>query len=77
MPVPQLHHLSRLKHRYLAFEERPWHQPLKTTDYLSTYLVLYNTLDSDVALAYLPTATVTIAVVEIIMSLVLDHENIN
>ena len=27
------------------------------------------------ALAYLPTATVTIAVVDMIMSLVLDHEN--
>ena len=34
------------------------------------YLVLYNTLDSDAALAYLPTATVTIAVVDMIMSLV-------
>ena len=47
----------------------------KATYYLHTYLVLYNTLDSDVALAYLPTATVTIAVVDMIMSLVLDHEN--
>ena len=35
-----------------------------------SYFVLYNTLESDVALAYLPTATVTIAVVEMIMSLV-------
>ena len=42
---------------------------------LAEYLVLYNTLDSDVALAYLPPATVTIAVVDMIMSLVLDHEN--
>ena len=41
--------------------------------YLPTYLILYNTLDSDVALAYLP--TVTIVVVDMIMSLVLDHEN--
>ena len=40
-----------------------------------SYFVLYNTLESDVALAYLPMATVTIAVVEMIMSLVLDHEN--
>ena len=43
--------------------------------YLPMYLVLYNTLDSNVALAYLPTATVLIAVVDMIMSLVLDHEN--
>ena len=35
-----------------------------------SYFALYNTLESDVALAYLPTATVTIAVVEMIMSLV-------
>ena len=35
-----------------------------------SYFVLYNTLESDVALAYLPMATVTIAVVEMIMSLV-------
>ena len=42
-----------------------------------SYFVLYNTLESDVALAYLPMATVTIAVVEMIMSLVLDHENKN
>ena len=37
---PQLRHLSRLKHRYLAFEERTWHQPIKATYYLHTYLVL-------------------------------------
>ena len=71
---PKLRQLSRLKHRYLALEERPWHQPLKATYYLPTILVLYNTLDPDVALAYLPTATVTISVVGMIMSLVLDHE---
>ena len=35
-----------------------------------SYFVLYNTLESDVVLAYLPMATVTIAVVEMIMSLV-------
>ena len=40
-----------------------------------SYFVLYNTLESDVALAYLPTATVTITVVEMIMSVVLDHKN--
>ena len=33
-------------------------------------LVLYNTIDSYVALAYLPTAMVTITVVDMIMSLV-------
>ena len=32
-----------------------------------SYFVLYNTLESDVALAYLPMATVTIAVVEMII----------
>ena len=37
--------------------------------------VLYNTLESDVALAPLPTAKVTITVVEMMKSLVLDHEN--
>ena len=71
---PQLRHLSRLKHRYLAFEERTRHQPIKATYYLPTILVLYNTLDPDVALAYLPTATVMIAVVDMIISLVLDLE---
>ena len=40
-----------------------------------TALLFYNTLDPDVALAYLPTATVTIAVVDMIMSLILDHED--
>ena len=67
---PKHRHLSRLKHRYLALEERHWLQPLKTTDYLPTILVLNNTLDPDLALAYLPTNTVTISVVGIIMSLV-------
>ena len=43
--------------------------------YPPTSLVLYNSLDSDLALAYLPTATVMISVVDMIMSLVLDHEN--
>ena len=38
-----------------------------------SYFALYNTLESDVALAYLPTATIT--VVAMIMSLVLEHEN--
>ena len=38
------------------------------------YFVIYNTLESDVALAPLPTATVTIVLVGMIMSLVLDHE---
>ena len=38
---------------------------------LPKYLVLYNTIDSDVALAYLPTATVTSAVVDMIKSLVM------
>ena len=38
--------------------------------HLLTALILYNTIDSDVTLAYLPTATVTIAVVDMIMSLV-------
>ena len=71
---PKHRHLSRLKHRYLALEERHWLQPLKTTDYLPTILVLNNTLDPDLALAYLPTNTVTISVVGIIMSLVHDHE---
>ena len=32
-------------------------------------------IESDVALAYLPSASVTIAVVDMIMSLVLDYEN--
>ena len=73
-PTPQLRHLSWLKHRYLAFEERPWHQPLQTTYNLPTILVLHNTLDSDVALVYLPMATVAIALVGMIMSLALDHE---
>ena len=40
-----------------------------------TSLFLNNTIDSDVALAYLTTATVTIAVVDMIMSLVIGHEN--
>ena len=35
-----------------------------------TSLVLYKTIDSNVALAYLPTATVTSAVVDMIKSLV-------
>ena len=38
-------------------------------------LVLYNTIDNDVALAYLTTATVTTAVVDMIMSLVNVHKN--
>ena len=38
--------------------------------YLPTTLVLYNTIDSDVGLAYLTTATVTIAVGDMNMSLV-------
>ena len=42
---------------------------------LPTYLVLYNTIDFDVALASLTTATVTSAVVDMIMSLVIIHEN--
>ena len=41
----------------------------------TSYFVFYNTLESDVALSYFPTGTVKIAVVEVIMSLVLDHEN--
>ena len=41
----------------------------------TSYFVIYNTLESDVALAPLPTATVTITVVEMMKSLVLDHEN--
>ena len=48
-------------------------KPLKTTYYFAPrplYFVLYNTLESNVVLAYLPMATVTIAVVEMIMSLV-------
>ena len=40
---------------------------------LPSYFVLYNTLESDVALASLPTVTIT--VVEMMKSLVLDHEN--
>ena len=36
----------------------------------STSLVLYKTIDSNVALAYLPTAIVTVAVVDMIKSLV-------
>ena len=40
-----------------------------------SYFALYNTLESNVALAHLPTATVTITVVEMMRSLVLDHEN--
>ena len=36
-----------------------------------TSLVLYKTIDSNVALAYLPTATVTRAVVDMIKSLVM------
>ena len=35
-----------------------------------TYLVLYNTIDSDVGLAYLTTAMVTITVGDMILSLV-------
>ena len=42
---------------------------------LPTYLLLYNTIDSDGALAYLTTATVTSAMVDMIMSLVIVHEN--
>ena len=42
---------------------------------LPKYLVLYNTIDSDVALAYFTTATVTTAVMYLIMSLVIVHEN--
>ena len=38
--------------------------------YLPTSLVLYKTIDSNVALAYLPTTTVTSAVVDMIKSLV-------
>ena len=38
--------------------------------YLPMTLVLYNTIDSDVGLAYLTTATVTIAVGDMNMSLV-------
>ena len=41
----------------------------------TSYFVLYNTLEFDVALAHLPMATVTITVVEMMKSLVLDHEN--
>ena len=41
---------------------------IKTTYYRP--LVLYNAIDSDVALAYLPTAMVTTTVVDMIMSLV-------
>ena len=41
----------------------------------TSYFVIYNTLESDVALAPLPTATVTVTVVEMMKSLVLDHEN--
>ena len=41
----------------------------------TSYFVIYNTLESDVALAPLPTATVTITVVEMMKSLVLNHEN--
>ena len=44
------------------------HKPLKTTDYLPTTLVLYNTIDSDVGLAYLTTATAAMG--DMIMSLV-------
>ena len=47
---------------------------LKITYCLPTSLVLYNTIESDVALAYLTTATVTIVVVDMIMSLVIGHE---
>ena len=39
----------------------------------TSYFVIYNTLESDVALAPLPTVTVT--VVEMMKSLVLDHKN--
>ena len=45
---------------------------LKTMYCLPTSLVLYNTIESDVALAYLP--TVTIVVVDMIMFLVIGHE---
>ena len=38
-------------------------------------LVLYNTIDSDVALAYLPPPPFMIAVKGMIMSLVIVHEN--
>ena len=41
----------------------------------TSYFVIYNTLESDVALAPLPTTTVTITMVEMMKSLVLDHEN--
>ena len=43
---------------------------IKNNGFSPTYLVLYNTIDSDVGLAYLTTAMVTIAVVDRIMSLV-------
>ena len=42
---------------------------------LPTYLVLYITIDSDVRLANLTTATITSAVVDIIMFLVIVHDN--
>ena len=42
---------------------------------LPMYNVPYNTIDSNVALAYLTTVTVTIAVVDMIISLVIVHEN--
>ena len=46
----------------------------KTTYYLPTTLVLYNTIDSDVGLDYLTTAT--IAVGDMIMSLVTLNEKL-
>ena len=41
----------------------------------SMSLVLYNTIDSDVTLAYITTATVTSTVVEMIKSLFIVHES--
>ena len=41
-----------------------------TTYCLPTSLVLYTTIDSDVALTYLPTVMVTSTMVDMIMSLV-------
>ena len=46
---------------------------IKTTYYRP--LVLYNTIDSDVALAYLPPPPFMIAVKGMIMSMVIVHEN--
>ena len=43
---------------------------IKNNGFSPTYLVLYNTIDSDVGLAYLTTAMVTITVGDMILSLV-------